>query len=812
MTAVVSPSSVQAHSQWNPGDAGQGGLHSMNADDVTRMFMPRRSAQRTHSSSSSSSTAPSSSSSSTTTFTIPVPPPPSNGDIPITNGEQGAGVARKKPQRGLWPSSKAESVAGLSNSRPALVPTPSSGQSAASTMSTMHQPSPILSSQTRSNLQQQQNGNRTDQSPAQTDAPAILALQPLTGTFERKQINVPFFPEVLRIGRQTNAKTVPTTSNGFFDSKVLSRQHAEIWADRNGKIWIRDVKSSNGTFVNGVRLSPENRDSEPHELREQDTLELGIDIVSEDQKSIVHHKVSAKVEHAGVYGTGSSVLDLNFGDIDPNSGMGQPIGHGMQQLRGRGASQGSTGSNGRMTGPSGLGNGGPHGIAQRQMNLWMNPITIEQVVKRLTTELRQAKQQSQDLHRTSDFFTTLLSLGPGEAMPKSPIKKEPINTRQSNAFSPVAAHLEVLSPFSQPPAPPPQQPLPEKPDSARFTNPEATSHFPFRRTETERPKSFSMSPTRSEPPSSQILALVEALNTAKKEIDSQGDRVKQLETLLKRERKARESAEERARRFMTGKLTPEDDGKVRTIEHEALTSTAEPLKSINQRNGSDTSSSSSDNDSISTVTASQTTDELHRQTKNVDASTSRLQERLDQMVQEMGQMKAQMESYKQRAEGAEAERTSLADMIEQIRADAARKENLLGNGSILHPFKHTASNGVADSSASTADQPKRSTSGLWNGTSFSPSSSSASLHNCKQPNGTITSPITAVDKNPSSNLQALERGMAAALQSLTTTASSRGGGGRDVALQSAPYVSMVGVVLIGVGIMTWLNGWQKVER
>lgn len=356
----------------------------MNADDVTRMFMPRRSAQRTNSTSSTSSVAPSSASSSTTTLTIPVPAPQPNGDAQTANGEQGAGAVRKKPQRGLWPSSKGEPVAALSNGRPAPVPPPSSGQSAASTMSTIHQPSPAMPSQNRSNGQQQQNGGLIDQSQSQTDAPAVLALQPLTGTFERKQINVPFFPDVLRIGRQTNAKTVPTTSNGFFDSKVLSRQHAEIWADRNGKIWIRDVKSSNGTFVNGARLSPENRDSDPHELREQDTLELGIDIVSEDQKSIVHHKVSAKVEHAGVYGTGTSVLDLNFGDIDPSTGMGQSMGHGMPQMRGRGASQGSIGSNGRITGPSSLANGSANGMAQRQMNLWMNPITIEQVVKRLT--------------------------------------------------------------------------------------------------------------------------------------------------------------------------------------------------------------------------------------------------------------------------------------------------------------------------------------------------------------------------------------------------------------------------------------------
>ncbi len=30
--------------------------------------------------------------------------------------------------------------------------------------------------------------------------------------------------------------------------------------------------------------------------------------------------------------------------------------------------------------------------------------------------------------------------------------------------------------------------------------------------------------------------------------------------------------------------------------------------------------------------------------------------------------------------------------------------------------------------------------------------------------------------------------------------------------QSAPYASMLGVVLIGVGIMAYLNGWQKMDK
>jgi hypothetical protein len=39
----------------------------------------------------------------------------------------------------------------------------------------------------------------------------------------------------VKIGRQTNARTVPAENNGYFDSKVLSRQHAEVW-EESGKV------------------------------------------------------------------------------------------------------------------------------------------------------------------------------------------------------------------------------------------------------------------------------------------------------------------------------------------------------------------------------------------------------------------------------------------------------------------------------------------------------------------------------------------------------------------------------------------------
>lgn len=360
----------------------------MNADEVARMFMPRKSAQRANSSSSIAST-----SSSSSTATIASTAPQINGvqmsPSAEVNSWGGTAAARKKTQRaGPWPTSKTEPIAGVTTARPQSI-LATNGASATSVMTSIHQqPSPVVPSQhLGQNPTQQSNGTRPAAQPVGEGNP-VLYLLSMNGTFERKTISVPFYPDSLRIGRQTNAKTVPTPANGFFDSKVLSRQHAEIWAERNGKIWIRDVKSSNGTFVNGSRLSAENRDSEPHELQTQDHLELGIDIVSEDQKTVVHHKVAAKVEHAGFLGTSNNVLDMNFGDLDPANGAMMLPSQGSLQMRGRAGSQGSVGSNGRLGPPTSVAGSQMSAMSQqRPMNFWLTPVTTEQIVKRLTVSI-----------------------------------------------------------------------------------------------------------------------------------------------------------------------------------------------------------------------------------------------------------------------------------------------------------------------------------------------------------------------------------------------------------------------------------------
>ena len=68
----------------------------------------------------------------------------------------------------------------------------------------------------------------------QQQAAPALYLYPLNDSFVPKHIAL--LPQQrVKIGRQTNAKTVPAERNGYFDSKVLSRQHAEVW-EQDGKV------------------------------------------------------------------------------------------------------------------------------------------------------------------------------------------------------------------------------------------------------------------------------------------------------------------------------------------------------------------------------------------------------------------------------------------------------------------------------------------------------------------------------------------------------------------------------------------------
>ncbi len=380
-------------------------------------------------------------------------------------------------------------------------------------------------------------------------------------------------------------------------------------------------------------------------------------------------------------------------------------------------------------------------------------------------EMKTAKQQAQDLDQTNNFLHSLLTTDSKDVKSLA-TQSDNTSSRMVNG-KPKLAKIDSASRFSDPPAPPPQQPLPEKPDLAR-SSPTDANLSSLKRSETARAGSgLGGSPTNQQ--SSQILSLVEALSSAKKELDSQGARVKHLEDMLRQEKSARESAEERARKL-------EQNASFKPILHTDQASDETDVPNL--------SAGSVSKEFPSEETKKQGITKDAPDTGSAAPSEDDLQSRLNQMVADMDKMRQDMQRFQQKAKAAEADATSsresLAEMIERLRqeneeaADLAQREVLPG-GSQLKPPR-TSKNSRYVAAGPTAIE-------------------SLSKSHSNMPNGHLLSPSRLPDN--------LERAVATVLR---TDADGQ------LLAQSAPYASMLGVVLIGVGLMAYLNGWQKIEK
>lgn len=372
--------------------------------------------------------------------------------------------------------------------------------------------------------------------------------------------------------------------------------------------------------------------------------------------------------------------------------------------------------------------------------------------------MRQARLQNNDLAQTEQFFDTLISKTDFKEEEKA---EEAIKSLQPNG---VSFKLDAKPRFTDPPAPPPQQPLPEKPDASRIQLSEPS----LKRSNTERPRSVTTTSPAKQESSSQIVALIEALATAKKEIDSQGERMRNLEKMLQEERDARQIAEDLAKRLETESADIHMNGSAKggIIVEEAFEPPPETLPEVVEL-----ASNIAQEAKLRTSSA-----------EDVEASTNELKERLDQMMIEMREMKLQMESYRQRAETSEAERDegqkTLAEMVEKIRADEQARR--------VVPSERSRSRSASSKKSAT--------------TTVETDEQAEELRAETKP---ITQNGTA---SVSDSSKALEQQLAIALKH------SSGGQDHRLLRQSAPYASMLGVVLLGMGLMAYMNGWQKVER
>ncbi|RHZ53151.1 hypothetical protein Glove_450g23 [Diversispora epigaea] len=79
----------------------------------------------------------------------------------------------------------------------------------------------------------------------------------------------------IKVGK-IQSDCLPQNNNGVFICETMSKDHA-VLKEENGKILIKDTKSTNGTRVNGRRLGVD----EWKELKHEDVVTFGQDVMQE---------------------------------------------------------------------------------------------------------------------------------------------------------------------------------------------------------------------------------------------------------------------------------------------------------------------------------------------------------------------------------------------------------------------------------------------------------------------------------------------------------------------------------------------------
>ncbi|PPQ76646.1 hypothetical protein CVT26_013900, partial [Gymnopilus dilepis] len=120
----------------------------------------------------------------------------------------------------------------------------------------------------------------------------------------------------LRIGRFTDrsglglaAVNAMGSNKLAFRSKVVSRAHAEIWVESGGRFYVKDTKSSSGTFLNHVRLSPANTESRPFQIKDGDILQLGVDYQGGAED--IYKSVKIRIEIGREWQAGANAFNTN---------------------------------------------------------------------------------------------------------------------------------------------------------------------------------------------------------------------------------------------------------------------------------------------------------------------------------------------------------------------------------------------------------------------------------------------------------------------------------------------------------------------
>lgn len=379
-------------------------------------------------------------------------------------------------------------------------------------------------------------------------------------------------------------------------------------------------------------------------------------------------------------------------------------------------------------------------------------------------ECKAAKQQSLDLQRAQQHIDSIL------ASENSPSKKDV--SQKTSPIEKAKAKDSFRGRFSDPPAPPPQAPLPEKPDAAMHRGISAlTGAFQptLTRSETEKPKlplpkANAPSTTEAVANAAQFANLMEQLNKARQEVETERARLRETEDLLVQERVKREDAEERAKRLETQRLVvPQTPA----IVEESPT----PIEDVQQ---------------------DVPEDDL--------PDPKKLQERFDLLLAEFNEYKLAAEQWRAEKQQAEKERDeekeqriSLMEMIEKIKSEEAARSS-----------------------------PRRKSRGRRRSRSKSTEATAMSSRDGAAEDGPVDDEATESHEEVANG--SLEKKALQAINghAVVSQAGAKGSDQSDTrkslfarrdlqVTEAAPYISAISVVMIGVAVMALLNKMQRGE-
>ncbi|KAF8454773.1 hypothetical protein BGX38DRAFT_255184 [Terfezia claveryi] len=420
------------------------------------------------------------------------------------------------------------------------------------------------------------------------------------------------------------------------------------------------------------------------------------------------------------------------------------------------------------------------------------------------SELHAAKQQAQELQRTQEFFDHLLNL---EVVRKGPeIKKAEVESAGQSPMidSGVALDAGQFQNIPHRPLPPPAKHItvtPEAEKSGSDVKPPVHDISPP--SPVSPPLKRSPKNTLTEPPQ-HLFSLVAQLRDARLELEAKSLRVKDLEDLLRREREARAMAEAQ---LQVAAHMPTDELGTDNIENMDEVDIPDDVSIA----GSDITVIDSKEHEQSKESDKKSTAAVAAAAANAATEAAAMwQKKLEEMMAQLKAAQAEIETYKKRWKTAEEEgqqsKRTLMEMVAKIRADEEKRQKEMKETTVQTERKNAdgflrgkpmmVSCGVQTELDQDEDN---------EGEVFPGAIANATV---KAVNG----PLVISGGKHMQNRHRDPGNQQQQLQNLSTEMVKKPGEKRSMVKESVPYVSIVGVVVIGVSIMAILNSWQKGER